>query len=99
MDELLTQIQDYYLFAARFLIPLICIYLLLSCARRLFASGKNQTIARLVMQDSAVDFDITSQESAIGRSAICDIRLNLPSVSRRLWFYRFPCLVPHVPDH
>lgn len=83
MDELLTQIQDYYLFAARFLIPLICIYLLLSCARRLFASGKNQTIARLVMQDSAVDFDITSQESAIGRSAICDIRLNLLSVSRR----------------
>ncbi|MBQ2676578.1 MAG: FtsW/RodA/SpoVE family cell cycle protein [Clostridia bacterium] len=70
-------------FAVRFIIPVLLIVLLFSCVKNMFKIGKRHPILRLVMEPNGAEFNITCAESAIGRSRICDVRINVPSVSRR----------------
>lgn len=82
MFEFLNLIEDLFIFISRFCLPVLCLLLLLSVSRKIFRLTKKTTIARLVMPNKT-SFDICGAESILGRSKICDVRLNIPSVSRR----------------
>lgn len=82
MAELLTSIGNIFIFAARLVLPVLCFLLIFSIVKDLFKKQGKVTLAKLVTANG-LDFAITNEESTIGRSKICDVILNIPSISRR----------------
>lgn len=76
-------VSNVFVFLTRYILPFLAIWFLMLCARRLFVLGKKTPLARLVMLGNRTVFPIMTGECALGRSKLCDIRLNVPSVSRR----------------
>lgn len=82
MAEVLTSIGNIFIFVARLVMPVFCFLLIFSVIRDLFKKQGKVTLAKLVTANR-LEFDITNEESTIGRSKICDVILNIPSISRR----------------
>lgn len=79
----LTTALNIFIFIARFALPVLILLLLLSTVKRLFRKSPQYPIAQLGIIGTQSEYDINAYECSIGRSKICDIRLNLQSVSRR----------------
>lgn len=82
MVEILDILGKIFIFAARIVLPVLCLLLFFSVVRDLFRKKGKITLAKLVTANG-LDFDICSVESIIGRSKLCDVVLNIPSISRR----------------
>ncbi|MBQ7128660.1 MAG: FtsW/RodA/SpoVE family cell cycle protein, partial [Clostridia bacterium] len=82
MAELLTSIGNIFVFAARLCLPFLCFLLVFIVVKDLFKKQGKVTLAKLVTANG-LEFNITNEESTIGRSKICDVILNIPSISRR----------------
>ncbi len=83
LDQFFQLISNTFVLGARFVVPALSILFLLLCVKGLFKFGKRPCVGRLVGTDGQLDYDITAAESTVGRSKICDVRINIGSVSRR----------------
>ncbi len=78
-----TTLAGYYNAVARLLLPVIAVWLLTVCIRLLFQNKSKPTpLAALVAEDGQ-RYPVFAAESAIGRSAGCDVQVAAPTVSRR----------------
>lgn len=57
--------------------------LLIICIRLLFRGKGSRTVLAVLVTDEGERLPVTAAESAIGRSAACDIQVTAPTVSRR----------------
>lgn len=82
MTAILKTLGDIFIFGARIVLPVLCFLLLFSVIKDLFKKQGKISLAKLVTANG-LEFDICSVESIIGRSKLCDVVLNIPSISRR----------------
>ncbi|MGN0172837.1 MAG: FtsW/RodA/SpoVE family cell cycle protein [Acutalibacteraceae bacterium] len=82
MTEILETLGNIFVFAARIVLPVLCFLLIFGVVKDLLKKRGKITLAKLVTANG-LEFDINSVESIIGRSKICDVILNIPSISRR----------------
>lgn len=82
MAELLSTVGNIYIFIARIILPVLCLLFIIAVVKDLFRKRGKVTLARMVTANG-LSFDINSVESTVGRSRICDVVLNIPSISRR----------------
>lgn len=75
-------IGNIFIFCARIALPVLCVFFVFAVVKDLLKKQGKVTLAKLVTANG-LEFDITSCESIIGRSKICDVILNIPSISRR----------------
>lgn len=83
MSAILLGISNVFIFIARLVLPVLVVLLIFTCAKRMLKKSPKIPLARIALLDMPNVFDVTSKECSIGRSRVCDIRLNIPSVSRR----------------
>ena len=82
MTDILETIGNIFIFAARIILPVLCFLLIFGVIKDLLKKRGKTTLAKLLTANG-LEFDICSVESIIGRSKICDVVLNIPSISRR----------------
>jgi len=82
MGDLIVSLGAVLVFALRLILPLLSILFIFGVVKDLFKNQGKITLAKLVTANG-LDFDIQSVESIIGRSKLCDVVLNIPSISRR----------------
>ncbi|MBQ4156123.1 MAG: FHA domain-containing protein, partial [Clostridia bacterium] len=82
MGDLIVSLGAILVFALRLILPLLSILFIFGVVKDLFKKQGKITLAKLVTANG-LDFDIQSVESIIGRSKLCDVVLNIPSISRR----------------
>ena len=82
MGDLIVSLGAVLVFALRLILPLLSILFIFGVVKDLFKKQGKITLAKLVTANG-LDFDIQSVESIIGRSKLCDVVLNIPSISRR----------------
>lgn len=82
MADLLVTIGEVFVFGARVVLPMLCFLLIFGVVKDLFLKRGKISLAKLVTANG-LEFDISSVESIIGRSKLCDVVLNIPSISRR----------------
>ena len=82
MTDILETIGNIFVFAARIILPVLCFLLIFGVIKDLLKKRGKTTLAKLLTANG-LEFDICSVESIIGRSKICDVVLNIPSISRR----------------
>ena len=75
-------ILPYCLLAMRYLLALLCVLFILYIIK-IFKMGKPVPLYRLYSLNNRNKYDVCNYECSIGRSKICDVCLNLGSVSRR----------------
>lgn len=83
MEEIYQLFYTYFLAIARWILPVLALGLIfqwIRCFRRV--KYQPAVLAALVDEDGN-RFPVTAYESAIGRRAVSDIVINLPSVSRK----------------
>lgn len=80
--NLVLAVGEIFVFVARFILPVLCILLLFFITKDLLKKREKVTLATLITANG-MEFDLSSVESIIGRSKLCDIVLNIPSISRR----------------
>ena len=78
-----TILTGYYNAVVRWLLPIIAVLLLIICIRLLFRGKGSRTVLAVLVTDEGERLPVTAAESAIGRSAACDIQVTAPTVSRR----------------
>ncbi len=76
-------ISNIFVFITRYILPILVGLFLFLCAKRMFAYNKKAPFAQLVMCANRAVFPIENGECAIGRGALCDMRINVGSISRR----------------
>lgn len=74
---------DLFLLLARFSLPVITVLFVFCCAKKLLKKSPTIPIASIRVEGMRELFDVNGCECILGRSRICDIRLNLATVSRR----------------
>ena len=74
---------DLFLLLARFSLPVITVLFVFCCAKKLLKKSPTIPIASIRVDGMRELFDVNGCECILGRSRICDIRLNLATVSRR----------------
>lgn len=82
MADLLVTLGEVFVFGARVVLPMLCFLLIFGVVKDLFRKRGKISLAKLVTANG-LEFDISSVESIIGRSKLCDVVLNIPSISRR----------------
>ncbi len=82
MDAFLSSLGEIMIFVMRLVLPVLSVLLIFCVVKDLFKREGKITLAKLVTAN-ALEFNITSVESVIGRSKLCDVILNIPSISRR----------------
>lgn len=80
--DLLAAAGNVFVLITRYALPVICLLMLLSLIKKMFYIGRKTVVGKLVMPNNT-EFEITAAENIVGRSKICDIRLNIPTISRR----------------
>ena len=79
----MSVIVGYILMFLRVIVVVSCVCLTVSLFISMIKRKRPAVIATLSMLDTPVDYDIVSCENSIGRGPLSDIRLNVPTVSRR----------------
>lgn len=82
MEDIIKLLGDVFVFGARLILPMLCFLLVFGIVKDLFKKQGKITLAKLITANG-LEFDICSVESIIGRSKLCDVILNIPSISRR----------------
>lgn len=82
MANLLLTIGKIYISVARIILPVLCLLFVIAVVKDLLKKRGKVTLAKMLTANG-LTFDINSVESTIGRSRICDVVLNIPSISRR----------------
>ena len=82
MEDIIKLLGDVFVFGARLILPMLCFLLIFGIVKDLFKKQGKITLAKLITANG-LEFDICSVESIIGRSKLCDVILNIPSISRR----------------
>lgn len=93
MNDALRFALDCVLFASRFILPFLCVLFVLSCAKRLLKKSPRIPVAQLCVHGMPTAFGISCYEATLGRSRMCDIRLNVDTVSRR------HAVITYSPDY
>lgn len=75
--------MDILLMALRYIMPVICIFVVAYCVVHLLSSkAPKVTPACLIDETTGTEYLITNWETSVGRSNACDIVLNYSTVSR-----------------
>ena len=74
---------EIFIFAARLILPLLVVLLFILSAKRLLKKTPVIPLATLQIKGTQNTFDIRGAECSLGRSRVCDVRLNIPTISRR----------------
>lgn len=82
MANILVSLGEIMIFIMRLILPFLSVLLIFGVVKDLFKKQGKITLAKLVTANG-LEFNITSVESVIGRSKLCDVILNIPSISRR----------------
>ncbi len=82
MGDLLATLGNVFVFVLRLILPLLSVLFIFSVVKDLFKRKGKISLAKLITANG-LEFDIYSVESIIGRSKLCDVVLNIPSISRR----------------
>ena len=82
MNDLVSVIGNVFLFVARICLPVLCLLLIFFVIKDLFSKQNRKPIAKIITSTGA-DFELFCAESIIGRSKICDVAINVPTISRR----------------
>ena len=73
----------YFTAVVRILLPIIAVWLLISCCRRLFRGKTSRPPLAMLVREDGQRFPVLSPECAVGRSRLCDVCIPVPTVSRR----------------
>ena len=74
---------DILIFIFRIALPVTLALLFLSLLHSCLKKAQRISLARLCVRGTQNSFEIKGRECSLGRSKICDVRLNIPSISRR----------------
>lgn len=74
---------DILIFIFRIALPVTIALLFLSLLHSCLKKAQRISLARLCIRGTQNSFEIKGRECSLGRSKICDVRLNIPSISRR----------------
>ena len=76
-------IFDILILIFRVALPIALALLFLSLLHSCLKKAQRISLARLCIRGTQNSFEIKGRECSLGRSKICDVRLNIPSISRR----------------
>lgn len=79
----MNTVFDIMIFIFRIALPVTLALLFLSLTASCLKKPERISLARLCIRGTQNSFDIKGRECSLGRSKICDVRLNIPSISRR----------------
>jgi Bacterial cell division membrane protein len=84
MESILDMIEKYYLIPTRYLFVFIVILIFIQIKRlMLFQQERSNILVVLDVDNGHFRIPITHYEMTIGRSDICDVIINFPSISRQ----------------
>ena len=81
--SVLDSFVGYYTAVVRILLPVIAIWLLVSCCRRLFCGKTDRPPLAMLVGEDGRRYPVLSPECAVGRGRLCDVCIPVPTVSRR----------------